>query len=236
MRESSERAFEAYGEPIHNVSAFRYLGRVLTAGDDDWLLVVGNLGKAQKSWGRLSRILGREGEDPKVFGNFYKAVAQAVLLFGAETWVLTQRMEKALDIFLSRVVRRLTGKQPRQRTDGSWYYLPLAEALGEAGIEGIRKSVTRRQNTDAQYIATQPILDLCERATRRPGARVSRRWWEQDGIDLEGANKWSAKTTTRLEPDLEEGADVESNGDSGGEEESQGASGSIGAEWRGADE
>ena len=33
--ESSERAFEAYEEPLENVTAFRYLGWVLTAGDDD---------------------------------------------------------------------------------------------------------------------------------------------------------------------------------------------------------
>ena len=92
--------------------------------------------------------------DPKVSGNFYKAVAQAVLLFGAETWVLTQRMEKALDSFQSRFARRLTGKQPRRKTDRIWDYPPLAEALGEAGIEGIRKSVTRRQNKVAQYIVT----------------------------------------------------------------------------------
>ena len=46
MRESSERAFEEYGEPLENVMTFRYLGRVLTAGSDDWLAVVGNLGKA----------------------------------------------------------------------------------------------------------------------------------------------------------------------------------------------
>ena len=56
-RESSEQAFEAYGEPIQNVLTFRYLGSVLTAGEDDWLVVIGNLGKAQKSWGQLSRIL-----------------------------------------------------------------------------------------------------------------------------------------------------------------------------------
>ena len=40
-----ERAFEAYGEPIKNVLNFKYLGRVLTVGDDDWIAVVGNLGK-----------------------------------------------------------------------------------------------------------------------------------------------------------------------------------------------
>ena len=86
LREILERAFETYGEQLENVTAFQYLGRVLTAGEDEWLEVVGNPGKTRKSWGRLSRILSREGVDPKVSGNFYKVVAQAVLLFGAKTW------------------------------------------------------------------------------------------------------------------------------------------------------
>ena len=62
-RESSERAL-----------TFRYLGWVLTAGYNDWLAVVCNLGESRKSWGRLSRILIQEGADPKVSGNFYKVV------------------------------------------------------------------------------------------------------------------------------------------------------------------
>ena len=99
MRKILESSFEAYGDPLENVTTFRYLGRVLKAVDNDWLAVVGNLGKAQNSWRRLSWILSREGEDPKVSGSFYKAVAQVVLLFGAEMWVLTLRMEWALDSF-----------------------------------------------------------------------------------------------------------------------------------------
>ena len=101
-KDSAEKAFDAYGEPLENVTIFRYLGRVLTAGDDDWLAVVVNLGKAQKSWGHISQIFSPEGADPKVLGSFYKAVAQAVLLFGAETWVLTPRMERALGSFQHR--------------------------------------------------------------------------------------------------------------------------------------
>ena len=62
----------------------------------------------------------------------------------------------------------------------------------EAGFEEIRKYIMRRQNTVAQYIATQPILDLCEWSARRPGARMSRRWWEQAELDLEGAWKRAA--------------------------------------------
>ena len=93
---------------------FKYLGRVLKANNDDWPEVVGNLVKAGRSWGRLYRVLGWEGADPKVSREFYTAVTQAVLLFGEETWVLTPLMEKALDSFQSRVARKITGRQPRR--------------------------------------------------------------------------------------------------------------------------
>ena len=49
LRDSTERAFEAYGKPIETVTKFKYLGRVMTAGDDDWPEVAGNLVKARKS-------------------------------------------------------------------------------------------------------------------------------------------------------------------------------------------
>ena len=96
------------------MTEFKYLGRVLRAGDDKCPAVVGNLGKARRSWGRLSGVLGREGADPKVSKYFYTAVTQAVLLFGAETWVLTPRMERAMDSFQSRIARKITGRQPQE--------------------------------------------------------------------------------------------------------------------------
>ena len=92
MRENLERAFRAYGEPMEAVSEFRYLGKLLTATDDDWPEVAGNIKKARRRWGRLAKVLDREGADPKVSRTFYIAMTQAVLLFGSETWVLTAKM------------------------------------------------------------------------------------------------------------------------------------------------
>ena len=57
-----------------------------------------------------------------------------VLLFGAESWVLTGKMEAALDAFQGRVARRMTGRMPRRGRDGKWQYLPLAGAIKDAGI------------------------------------------------------------------------------------------------------
>ena len=52
----------------------------------------------------MSRILIREGLHPKVLGHLFKAVVQAVLLFGSEIRVLTPRMDQALSSFQKMVV------------------------------------------------------------------------------------------------------------------------------------
>ena len=92
---------------------------------------------------------------------------------------------------------------------------------------GILTSIKRRQNTVAQYIVTRPILDLCEQAIRRPGAWVYWRWWEQEGIYLEGARKQAEVSATISETEPEEDLDGEPTGDAGGgKEEYEGASGS----------
>ena len=84
MREITERAFDAYGAPLENVKSFKYLGRVMTAGDDDWHAVVGNFWKARKSWGRLSWIFSREGADPKVSGIFQGGDTDGVVVWGGD--------------------------------------------------------------------------------------------------------------------------------------------------------
>ena len=117
-----------------------------------------------------------------------------MLLFGAETWVLTPLIERALDSFMHRAAQRITGRQPRRGWDGKWYYPSLAGAMKEAGFADIRKSITNRHNMVAQYISTRPILDLCERTTQKGGTRVSRRRWDQKGIDWKTAKEQAAET------------------------------------------
>ena len=49
LKDSTERAFEAFGKPLENVSAIKYMGQAMTAGYDDCPEVSGNLSKARKS-------------------------------------------------------------------------------------------------------------------------------------------------------------------------------------------
>ena len=116
----------------------------MTAGDDNWPAVAGTLKKARKSWGRLRRILGREGAKARISVAFFKGVVQQVLLFGAETWVVTPRMERALSGFLHGAARRLTGSQARRGRNGAWHYPSLEGAMREAVLTEIRKSIANR--------------------------------------------------------------------------------------------
>ena len=84
------------------------------------------MARAKKVWSRISHILSREGSTHRVSGLFFKAVIQAVLLFRADTWVVTPRMGKALGFFQTKLMRRLTGQIPRRKTDRKWRYTSAA--------------------------------------------------------------------------------------------------------------
>ena len=113
-----------------------------------------------------------------------------------------------------------------------------------------RTSVLQRQNTVAQFIATRPILGLCEVAQRRRGTRVPQRWWEQWVIDWRLAREKAAAAAAQAganEAATEtpgSGSEAESDPapmpgwTAGGtrEEASLGVSRSSGAEWIGAED
>ena len=84
---------------METVTSFKYLGRVLKEGDENWLAVAGNLKKAGKIWMRMTRMMIQERVDPKVSGLFIQTFVQAVLLLGSDTWFLTPQVEQSLSSF-----------------------------------------------------------------------------------------------------------------------------------------
>ena len=98
--------------------------------------------------------------------------------------------------------------------------------MNEAGFTDVRTSINRKQNTVAQYITTRSLLHLCKGATQREGARVTMRWWDQNGIDWEKAKARGAETESDSK------SETEMEGEAKWDAESR-ASGSSGAKWSG---
>ena len=61
-----------------------------------------------------------------------------------------------------------------------------------AGFQTMEEYIWKQQNTVAQYIATQSLLDLFEGSERAPGAWVGMQWWDQEGINMAGAREATA--------------------------------------------
>ena len=85
--------------------------------------------------------------------------------------------------------------------------------MTEVLLQEVQTYVSLLHNKVAQFIATRPIMDLFLEVERRPGSRVSKWWWEKDGLYLEGmgAAYWEAKlmegesdTYMEMETDTEE--------------------------------
>ena len=68
---------------------------------------------------------------------FYKAVAQAVLLYGCESWVLTDKVWSTLEGFHNRAARRIARKMAHKVGD-DWIYPPVDEAREDAGLYTIQ--------------------------------------------------------------------------------------------------
>ena len=96
----------------------------------------------------------------KMLGIFYKAVVQAVLLFGSDICSMTPHIGRTPEFFYHQMDLRMIGKQQWRGTNGSWSYPPMSEAMTEVGLEELETYFTRLQNAVAQCIAVCPILYL----------------------------------------------------------------------------
>lgn len=105
---------------IENVTEFKYLGRIISADDYDDGAVNFNITKASKTWYRMYQILSRDTADSRVMARFYLAIIQAKLLYGSETWVLSQRTLKRLESFHNRCARIIAHRPIHPLPDGTW--------------------------------------------------------------------------------------------------------------------
>jgi hypothetical protein len=120
----------------------------------------------------VSRVLCRQGASPRVSAMLYQAIVQSVLLFGSDSWVLTESMIRLLKSFHHRMARQITGRRARfcritQEWDG--------KISASVGMSTIEEYISRWRKTIAEYIATRPIFQAASSASRRRTAMIDGR-------------------------------------------------------------
>jgi len=151
------------------------------------------------------------GASRKVMGMFYKATVQAVLLFGAETWTLTQPLIRLLKSFHHRCARYIARMENTQLEDGTWVSPPSEIARQKAGLFTIEEYIQRRVNTFLPFIQARAIYRECEDSVPTQAAANHLVWWAQHPTRLgcpTVGDYWTPPLATAEEPQEPGGPDA----------------------------
>ena len=176
-KEAKSVVFKIGNKEIETVKQFKYLGQILRYEDDDLPAVTANIAKARKRWGKIARLLSRDGASPKTMGYFYKAVVQSVLLYGSETWVLTERMKGMLNAFHHKCARFIAQEYIHQDDDGNWHYPRSATVLEKCGLFPLDEYIARCKSTVMDYVQSRPIYAVCCQSTPTAANVNQKVWW-----------------------------------------------------------
>ena len=67
--------------------------------NSNWGTLYCNFRKSQRKWVMLANVMGKTGVDIKARVMMYKAIVQAVLMYGIEIWMFTYATMKFLEGF-----------------------------------------------------------------------------------------------------------------------------------------
>jgi hypothetical protein len=112
--------------------------------------------------GHVGQALRSENATPWMAAKFYKAVVQAVLLYGSKTWNLTKAVLAWLEGFHVQAAYRMTQAHwPKQVAGNRWVYPKTSDILEECGMAPMQHYIQKCRATIAIYIADCPILKAC---------------------------------------------------------------------------
>jgi hypothetical protein len=137
----------------------------------------GCLRKARATWDHVGQVLWAENVPPRIAVKLYKAVVQAVLLYGSKTWVLSKTALASLEGLHIRVAYPMAVRhKPRRGPGHGWIYPKLKDVLEECGMSTLTKYIIVCWQTIAVYVVIRPILTKCRQDKQKRGA-VPHRWW-----------------------------------------------------------
>ena len=176
------------GSNVDFTDSFCYLGGMISSSGGSEQDVNRRLGLANAVVTSLDRSIWssrylRRGTKVRLF----RALVVPVLLYGSETWTLTVALERRLNSFCTRTLRRIMG----YRWDD---FVPNVRLLREAGMSATTVAITKRQLRLLGHVARFPESDpvrkiLSEEVDnewRRPPGRPRLTWLATAGNHARG--------------------------------------------------
>jgi hypothetical protein len=180
-----QQQFSVNGEVLEWVEVFKYLGCLLAQDNDNIQAIRAQLWKACATWAWFGQVLHNKNASLYAAATFYKAVVQAILLYGSKTWVLSRTALVRLEGFHIRAAYRMAKMHKPKRGSGrTWIYPWSVDVLQECGLKTMEEYITIIWQTIAVYVVTHSTLNKCRKGQQKRGA-VSCLWWWEQPMDLD---------------------------------------------------
>jgi hypothetical protein len=187
------RQFLVHRDMLEHIEVFKYLGRLLVQDDNNAQAIRQQLQKAWGVWAHVGQVLRGENTAPRIAAKSYKAVVQAILLYGSKTWNLTNSALARLKGFHVCVAYKMARTHhPKRGANGVLVYPKTTDVLEECGMTNITVYIQSCHQTIAMYVATRPIFKACLEGKQWQRSMSRQWWWEKpmclDAIDAIGSD------------------------------------------------
>jgi hypothetical protein len=105
---SKMEKIEINGKELEDVNEYSYLGSIVTGGDGADEDVTSRIKKGNVAFVQLYRIWKNKNIRMKTKLNIFNRNVKAVLLYGCETWEVTNSIMQKLQSFINRCLRRIS--------------------------------------------------------------------------------------------------------------------------------
>ena len=89
---------------------------------------------------------------------FYKVIAQKILLYGAESWVVSETRRRKLASFHNRCARFITGRHIKQQEDGTWVFPCSKITIKEADLLTVEEYIQKRKENILPFAEEQELF------------------------------------------------------------------------------
>jgi len=120
------KAIELMGKKYEKVESFKYLGSVMTSLNDTETEVKSKIVVGNKCYYALGPILKRRSISQSIKICLYKMIIRPTVIYGAETWTVTSKVEKMLMTLERKILRKIYGPT---KENGQWRIKTNAELI-----------------------------------------------------------------------------------------------------------
>ena len=134
--------------------------------------------------GEFKEVSEAGGDGSNYIGKFYRAVVQAVLLFGAEPWMLLAAMLKNIEGVHIGLLQQVMGMKSLTIEEETWTKEGTDRVLQTAGNKPLREYIEKRQVTVSEWVDLRPIFEVCTKEMGyEEGEKLRELWWRQVAVE-----------------------------------------------------